>query len=140
MSQGVGPDKLRLNVLTASYLDPLSPLYFDTFDKSGTEDEYLMWDCEFACGDGLVVGEEQCDDGNLVAFDGCDASCEAHSGDDVMSACGNVEPGFVCDGQGKVVAPHRIPRDCHQPVGRSEVLDACTPGLALSPPELLVGG
>jgi len=31
--QRVGPDKLRLNVLTASYLDPLSPLYFDTFDK-----------------------------------------------------------------------------------------------------------
>ena len=60
-----------------------------------------MWDCEFACGDGLVLGEEQtccsawevlllvlftdlvesfqeeCDDGGLEAFDGCDASCKA---------------------------------------------------------------
>ncbi|CAK9003289.1 unnamed protein product [Durusdinium trenchii] len=46
---------------------------------------FMTWDCQFACGDGLVVGEEQCDDGNLDALDGCDANCK-------------VEPGFVCDG------------------------------------------
>jgi len=65
----------------------------------------MMWDCIFACGDGLVIGEdfetmiykpslsiidkfqqieliltvcskEQCDDGGLDAFDGCDATCK----------------------------------------------------------------
>lgn len=28
------------------------------------------------CGDGLLVGPEQCDDGNLEMGDGCDASCQ----------------------------------------------------------------
>ena len=28
------------------------------------------------CGDGLIVGSEQCDDGNVNPFDGCDASCQ----------------------------------------------------------------
>eukprot|EP00439_Symbiodinium_sp_Y106_P017148 s584_g2.t1 len=117
--------------------------------RSDAQDEYLMWDCEFACGDGL----EQCDDGNLAAFDGCDASCK-------------VEPGFVCDGQGKHEAstfgarklhaegcgptphPQGLPPACGQAASspsspsalacrRSELLETCTPGLALTPPELL---
>ncbi|MEM6790471.1 MAG: DUF4215 domain-containing protein [Myxococcota bacterium] len=29
-----------------------------------------------SCGDGLRVGPEQCDDGNLMAGDGCDAACQ----------------------------------------------------------------
>lgn len=31
--------------------------------------------CTSRCGDGLVVGLEQCDDGNIVDGDGCSASC-----------------------------------------------------------------
>jgi cysteine-rich repeat protein len=31
------------------------------------------------CGDGLVTFNEQCDDGNLVVGDGCDASCVVES-------------------------------------------------------------
>ena len=90
-----------------------------------------MWDCEFACGDGLVLGEEQtccsawevlllvlftdlvesfqeeCDDGGLEAFDGCDASCKARQfalqgrHPQPQSNFVEVEPGFVCDGAGK---------------------------------------
>jgi fibro-slime domain-containing protein len=35
------------------------------------------------CGDGRIGDKEACDDGNTVAGDGCDASC-------------NVEPGYAC--------------------------------------------
>lgn len=39
--------------------------------------------CMSICPDGLVVGLEQCDDGNSIAGDGCSPSC-------------TIEPGFVC--------------------------------------------
>ena len=43
--------------------------------------------CETTCGDGLLaVGEEECDDGNTGAGDGCNALCE-------------VEEGWTCDGE-----------------------------------------
>lgn len=41
--------------------------------------------CESICGDGIVTGIEQCDDGNGADGDGCSASCE-------------VEPGYNCTG------------------------------------------
>lgn len=31
--------------------------------------------CTSVCGDGLVRGAEQCDDGNLIDHDGCSSSC-----------------------------------------------------------------
>jgi cysteine-rich repeat protein len=42
--------------------------------------------CKTICGDGIFVGaEEGCDDGNLVNFDGCSASC-------------SIESSFICVG------------------------------------------
>ncbi len=40
------------------------------------------------CGDGIVSGFESCDDGNLIAGDGCDASC-------------GIEPGWTCPSPGQ---------------------------------------
>ena len=40
--------------------------------------------CITVCGDGLRVGIETCDDGNVVLGDGCGAACEA------------IEAGFTC--------------------------------------------
>ncbi|CAK67082.1 unnamed protein product (macronuclear) [Paramecium tetraurelia] len=37
--------------------------------------------CKSICGDGIIVGKEYCDDGNLVEFDGCyncEYSCDSH--------------------------------------------------------------
>ncbi|HEY2773994.1 MAG TPA: DUF4215 domain-containing protein [Candidatus Binatia bacterium] len=47
---------------------------------------------ELACGNGVLDGDEQCDDGNLVDGDGCDSNC-THTG------CGNgiVTMGEQCD-------------------------------------------
>ena len=41
--------------------------------------------CAPICGDGLVIGSEQCDDGGTAAGDGCSPTC-------------TVEPGFSCMG------------------------------------------
>ena len=62
----------------------------------GTEGD----ECTEVCGDGLVVFDEECDDENLDAGDGCDAVCA-------------VEAGFVCVGE---------PSECEETCGNS-VLD-----------------
>ncbi|CAJ1374922.1 unnamed protein product, partial [Effrenium voratum] len=105
---------------------------------------YMTWDCLFACGDGLVLGEEQCDDGNLEAFDGCDANCQ-------------VEPGFVCDGSTGTAPSQCRPNSCGaapNPTSvpcqagdeaevvscrRTSALDACQSGNAMAPPEMHAG-
>jgi cysteine-rich repeat protein len=48
--------------------------------------------CEQVCGDGIVQPGEACDDGNLVAGDGCDATCQ-------QEVCGNgvLQAGEACD-------------------------------------------
>jgi cysteine-rich repeat protein len=43
---------------------------------------------EPACGDGRVQGDEECDDGNRVGGDGCDADCNLEPGGNV---CAGVE-------------------------------------------------
>lgn len=45
------------------------------------------------CGDGIIQGSEQCDDGNNVDGDGCSSSCK------LESLCGNgiLDPGEQCD-------------------------------------------
>ena len=43
------------------------------------------------CGDGILVGAEQCDDGNLTSADGCSALCA-------------IEAGYSCTGQPSVCA------------------------------------
>ncbi|MFK8031586.1 MAG: proprotein convertase P-domain-containing protein [Gammaproteobacteria bacterium] len=58
---------------------------------------------EIVCGNGLLQGGEQCDDGNLIDGDGCSASC-------------SVESGFSCDtppGQPSVC--ELIPEGCSAP-------------------------
>ncbi len=47
------------------------------------------------CGDGIIGGPEQCDDGNMAGGDGCSASCQ-------------VEPGFTCTGQPSVCTPDAV--------------------------------
>ncbi len=56
-------------------------------------------ECDPICGDGLIRGAEECDDGEPSMGDGCSATCE-------------VEPGYVCTGQPSVCVPVR--RDHHR--------------------------
>lgn len=52
-------------------------------------------DPEPVCGNGIVEGSEQCDDGNILAWDWCGQTCILEP----VAVCGNwiVETGEVCD-------------------------------------------
>ena len=36
--------------------------------------------CQEICGDGYLVGQNQCDDNNTISGDGCSASCSVEYG------------------------------------------------------------
>lgn len=85
----------------------------------------LLWAPTQICGDGTVQSPEQCDDGNTIDGDGCDATCmwepeEPYCGDGIVNQSweqcddGNDVPGDGCES------------DCTftPPTG----LEGCTPG------------
>jgi cysteine-rich repeat protein len=59
--------------------------YNDDFygDNAGS---FLVSGSVITCGDGLIEGSEQCDDGNLTDNDGCSSLCE-------------VDDGYACEGE-----------------------------------------
>jgi len=46
-------------------------------------DRLQVYNCDSACGDAQLTGNEQCDDGNAESGDGCSATCQ-------------IEPGYTC--------------------------------------------
>jgi fibro-slime domain-containing protein len=65
--------------------------------------------CDILCGDGLIRGDEQCDDGNIDPADGCSANCVIEGGyncttDPTMPSECNIPP--CGDGQ------RQIPEEC----------------------------
>jgi len=76
------------------------------------------WLISTACGNGVLDPGEQCDDGNAVDGDGCDANCTA-------TACGNgiVTAGEQCD-DGNAVDTDDCKSDCTLNVCGDGVLDA----------------
>lgn len=69
------------------------------------------------CGNGGVEGAEQCDDGNRIPGDGCDAFCQVEG-----NYCGNgkIEPWEACD-EGKECPDGKLCgsyQDCHKSSGR----------------------
>jgi len=63
-------------------------------DAGCLEEEELI-----VCGDGEVAAEEGCDDGNLIAGDGCSPSCEEEEEEEDAPTCGNgrLDEGEICD-------------------------------------------
>src|SRR5689334_17598961 len=51
--------------------------------------------CAGVCGDNVVAINEECDDGNTTAGDGCDATCHTEIGP--TCGDGNVDAGEACD-------------------------------------------
>jgi cysteine-rich repeat protein len=88
----------------------------DGLSNSDTAPDACRSDCSLPrCGDGVVDGAEQCDDGNATNCDGCSVNCVA-------------EPGIAC-GDG-------IPEpSCAQPCddGNATVGDGCTSQCTLEP-------
>ena len=79
--------------------------------NSDTTPDACRTTCAFpTCGDGVVDHNEQCDDGNLLGCDGCDAAC-------------NLEPGYVC---GDGVVSTDCEEQCDDGPGNDDVLpNAC---------------
>ncbi len=85
------------------------------------------------CGNGLVEGDEACDDGNQLAGDGCSRGCDS------IEACGNGvvdEPAEDCDDQNtdnddNCHTDCRFPR-CGDGVIDSRLGEACDAGAANS--------
>jgi cysteine-rich repeat protein len=100
--------------------------------------------CHPVCGDGLALGDEQCDDGNRADGDGCDTACELENGWTCSLApfsacepiCGDgVRRGDeVCD-DGNRVPDDGCPETCrdaewayaYSPVSEALTLVAATP-------------
>ena len=78
------------------------------------------------CGDGVIVGQETCDDNNTDANDGCSATCVVECGFD----CGLAEPS-VCTstgGDGVLVAPNEACDD-----GNTNKDDGCSSSCTIEP-------
>ncbi|MFO0738411.1 MAG: DUF4215 domain-containing protein [Labilithrix sp.] len=80
------------------------------------------------CGDAIVAGAEQCDDGNSNDLDGCSKNC-------------GVEPGYTCPDPGKLCTKiafcgdGKVSLDLQEECddGDTKPNDGCTPGCKLEP-------
>ncbi|CAD8198393.1 unnamed protein product [Paramecium octaurelia] len=52
----------------------------DCNEKLGFYYDYQLQDCVSKCGDGIISGQEQCDDLNTNDFDGCNNQCQIEVG------------------------------------------------------------
>ena len=77
------------------------------------------------CGDSIIAGSEQCDDGNDTPKDGCDANCQLESGFQCITPGKPCTP-TVC-GDGKVEGTEQ----CDD--GNHDLGDGCTPFCQLEP-------
>jgi len=70
-------------------------------------DGYLNCITREYCSDGIVNGNEECDDGNTISGDSCSSDCRTESVPEPQQVCGNsqVESGEQCDnGQSNGIA------------------------------------
>ena len=90
------------------------------------------------CGDGILQGDEECDDGNREIEDGCDLNCVIDAGwicteDEAgLSTCsgdcgnGEVDPGEQCDDgfENNTLEPDACRPDCSLPTCGDEIVDS----------------
>ena len=109
-------------------IDPTTPstlyAHFDWVFKS--TDAATTWHATGSvagsiCGDGVRACDEECDDGNLINGDGCDANC-------TLPRCGNgiVDAAEPCD-DGNPVNGDDCENDCTLPRCGNGIVDAAEP-------------
>ncbi|MDC0675873.1 DUF4215 domain-containing protein [Nannocystis radixulma] len=91
-----------------------------TTDTTATTEPTSTTDGMAVCGDGIVEGDEQCDDGNEVDGDSCKNNCTPGE------LCGNgmLDPGEECDDGNKVALD-----DCENNCTETEVSPSCGDGV-----------
>ncbi|MDH5716307.1 MAG: DUF4215 domain-containing protein [Spirochaetia bacterium] len=95
----------------------------ESCDDSGTQTSTCEVNCQApTCGDGIlnVSASEQCEDGNTVIGDGCDASCLI----EIPEFCGNgtVNTGEACDSSGTQTSTCEV--NCTSPNCGDGILNA----------------
>ncbi len=107
-------------------------------------DSGATWIVNTICGNGSISGSETCDDGNTLAGDGCDSTCQVESGyycngASPTSCCLDANSDSTCDcGDGTVSGPETCDdgntnacdscdNSCHSTIDRDQdgVQDAC---------------
>ena len=88
----------------------------DGYDNSGSFELTLE---QVICGDATVSGDEQCDDGNTTAGDGCDASCAWECVDDTYEPNSTIDEASAVDGTWPVTVPDLVlcPGDTNEEFG-----------------------
>lgn len=61
-------------------LDPVKKKCYDPCDTPGFIRKAGSFGCKEICGDGINMGQYECDDGNLRNGDGCSSKCKIESG------------------------------------------------------------
>ncbi len=82
--------------------------------------------CQGVCGDGFLEANEQCDDGNTVGGDCCDATCSFEVAGSACADDANLCTDDVCDGAGACThASNTVACDDHSGCTQN---DACSGG------------
>jgi len=93
------------------------------YGGSGPDYASCVQDCG-VCGNGELEGDEECDDGNLVNGDCCDATCHFEPAGSVCDD-GDGDPctNGTCDAEGDCDSEEAPATTCHEPVaaGRSSL-------------------
>ncbi|PIR54570.1 hypothetical protein COU75_00155 [Candidatus Peregrinibacteria bacterium CG10_big_fil_rev_8_21_14_0_10_42_8] len=81
------------------------------------EGRFFEAEANLNCGNGVIEGNEDCDDGNTVGGDGCTATCDAE-------VCGNgiVTPNEECDDT-NYIDNDACPNNCKLPVCGSGIIE-----------------
>jgi cysteine-rich repeat protein len=97
-------EEIFAQVVSASDTDTMSPRRTDT----GGE----------ICGDGIIFGDEECDDGNNESGDGCSSSC-------ALELCPDADGDSVCDEEDN--CPHAM-NESQLDTNEDGIGDACQCG------------
>jgi cysteine-rich repeat protein len=99
-------------ILAAHYTAPIPPSDPDPYHGSGQWPsvvrffEGTTWRGDVTtCGNGTVEGDEECDDGNTTAGDGCSPTCRRETGDIVLPATLGALPALNPRSNGMLVVP-----------------------------------
>lgn len=85
--------------------DPADPCSVPQFRESGIDN----WSVVVGrCGDGIMQGPEQCDDGNGVGGDCCSASCQFEATGSSCASDGNACTDDVCNGAATCTHPNKL--------------------------------
>lgn len=81
---------------TTYYLNPTSYTAFASYSSEASLPNMTSW-----CGDGVIEGPEECEDGNTDSNDGCSSTCMTEiCGDGIVQTSEECDDGNVDDTDG----------------------------------------